>query len=118
MARLTTGLKSDKTTTFTVDNQSSIELPKDTIETIEKIIKFLPSEHLIGIEKVKLVDFIKTSDLKLTAPIKGDLPGLYHQKMANAKAYLEISAGALLQPTESFSKRWMAKTSFKGNIRV
>ncbi len=29
---------------------------------------------------------------------------------------MEISLGALLQPTETFFKRWMAKTSFKSNI--
>ncbi len=116
MATLTTGLKQNRTTNFSIDNQSSIDLPKDTEETIHKIIKFLPSEHLIGIEKIKIVDFIKTPDMKLAAPIKGDLPGLYHPKMANSKAYLEVSAGALLQPTEGFSKRWMAKTSFKGNL--
>jgi hypothetical protein len=34
----------------------------------------------------------------------------------NNKPYLEVSVGALLQPTEGFAKRWMAKTSFKGNI--
>jgi hypothetical protein len=48
--------------------------------------------------------------------MKGDLPGLYHPKIQNKNAWLEISIGALLQPTENFSKRWMAKTSFKSNL--
>ncbi|MBO0200787.1 hypothetical protein, partial [Vibrio alginolyticus] len=49
-------------------------------------------------------------------PVKGDLPGLYHPRVQNQPAWLEISLGALLQPTESFTKRWMAKTSFKANL--
>ncbi len=49
-------------------------------------------------------------------PIKGDLPGLYHPKAQSKNAWLEVSTGALLQPTEGFSKRLMAKTAFKSNI--
>ena len=48
--------------------------------------------------------------------IKGDLPGLYHPKMQNKNPWFEISLGALLQPTEGFAKRWMAKSSFKSNM--
>jgi hypothetical protein len=48
--------------------------------------------------------------------MKGDLPGLYHPKQGNQGAFLELSMGALLQPTEGFTKRWMAKTIFKSNV--
>jgi hypothetical protein len=100
-----------------IENQSSIELPKGTEETIEKVLKHLPSEHLRGLEKVRLVDFIKHPQMKNNpVPIKGDLPGLYHPRMGNKAAWLEISTGALLKPTESFANRWMAKSSFKGNL--
>ncbi len=118
MATLASGLKSTRTSTnITIDNQSNIELPKGTEENINNVIKFLPSDHLIGLEKVKLVDFIKHPQMKnVNVPIKGDLPGLYHPKMQNTKPFLEVSIGALLQPTEGFTKRWMAKSSFKGNM--
>ena len=99
-----------------IENQSSIELPKDTEDTIQKVLKSLPSEHLRGLEKVRIVDFIKHPQMKTNTPIKGDIPGLYHPRMANKPAFLEVSAGALLQPTENFGKRWMAKSQFKGNI--
>jgi hypothetical protein len=83
-----------------------------------KALDFLPIEHLRGIEKVKLVDFINDPRLKnLNVPIKGDLPGLYHPKQGNQGAWLEMSMGALLQPTEGFAKKWMAKSSFKGKSR-
>jgi hypothetical protein len=117
MATLATGLKQNRTTNVLIDNQSTITLPKDAEETIQNIIKFLPTEHLAGVEKIKLVDFIKTPQMKnMDVAIKGDLPGIYHPKVMNNKPYLEVSVGALLQPTEGFAKRWMAKTSFKGNI--
>ena len=100
-----------------IENQSSIELPKGTEEAIDQIIKSIPSEHLRGVEKVRLVDFIKHPQMKNSpAPIKGDLPGLYHPRVGNKGAWLEVSTGALLKPTESFANRWMAKSAFKSNI--
>jgi hypothetical protein len=116
MATLTSGLKTDRITKFSIENLSTIDLPKGTETMIEEIVKYLPSEHLMGVERIKLVDFIKHPQMKMDTPIKGDLPGLYHPKMVNTKAYLEVSMGALLQPTEGFTKRWMAKQSFKGNL--
>lgn len=100
-----------------IENQSSIDLPKDAEETVTKVLKSIPSEHLRGLEKVRIVDFIKHPQMKNSpTPIKGDIPGLYHPRMANKPAFLEISSGALLQPTENFGKRWMAKSAFKGNL--
>jgi hypothetical protein len=99
-----------------IENQSSIELPKDTEETVGKILKNIPSEHMRGLEKVRFVDFIKHPQMKNTPAIKGDLPGLYHPRMGTKGAWMEISAGALLKPTESFANRWMAKSGFKGNL--
>jgi hypothetical protein len=118
MATLASGLKSSRTSAnVAIDNQSSIEMPKGTEENIQSILKFLPAEHLAGLDKVRLVDFIKPPQMKgVTVPIKGDLPGLYHPKVQNTKAYLEVSLGALLQPTEGFAKRLMAKQGFKGNL--
>lgn len=100
-----------------IENQASIDLPKNSEELIKNVLDFLPTEHIRGLEKVKIVDFINTSALKnMNVPIQGDLPGLYYPKQPNQGAYLEISAGALLQPTEGFVKRLMAKQQFKGNV--
>lgn len=119
MAIKTAGIRTDKTersNKIKFENQSSIDLPKGAEESINKIIAFLPAEHIRGLERILIVDFINTPQMKNAAPIKGDLPGLYHPKMQNKNAWMEISAGALLQPTEGFAKRWMAKTSFKSNL--
>jgi hypothetical protein len=116
MAIQTAGQKTAKTTKLKIENQSTLDLPKGGLEQIQNALDFLPIEHLRGLEKVKIVDYINDPRIKnLDIPIKGDLPGLYHPKQGNQNAYLEVSMGALLQPTESFGKRWIAKTSFKSN---
>ena len=117
MAIQTAGQKPAKATKLKIENQVTFELPKNFEEEIYKALDFLPTEHTRGLEKIKLVDYINNPQLqKMDIPIKGDLPGLYHPKMGTKNAFIEISMGAILQPTEGFSKRWMAKQSFKGNL--
>ena len=117
MAIQTAGQKTAKIAKIKVENQVAFELPAYTEQHINRALDFLPIEHVRGIERVKLVDFINDPRLKnLNVPLKGDLPGLYHPKQGNQGAWLEISMAALLQPTEGFAKRWMAKSSFKGNL--
>lgn len=117
MAIQPAGLKPAKATKLKIENQATFDLPKGTDEHIYKVLDYLPTEHIRGLEKIKLVDYINDPRLqKMDVPIKGDLPGLYHPKMGNQNAFMEVSMGALLQPTEGFAKKWMAKQSFKGNI--
>lgn len=117
MAIQTAGQKTAKATKLKIDNQSSIDLPKGTDVHIQKVLDYLPFEQMRGLDRIKLVDFINDPRLKnMDVPMKGDLPGLYHPKIQNQSAWLEMSMGALLQPTEGFAKRWMAKTSFKTNL--
>jgi hypothetical protein len=117
MAIQTAGQKTAKATKLKIENQSTLDLPKGAIEQIQKALDFLPIEHQRGLERVKLVDFINDPRLKnMDVPMKGDLPGLYHPRVQNQGAWLELSMGALLQPTESWAKRWMAKSAFKANL--
>lgn len=117
MAIQTAGQKTARTTKIRVENASTITLPNGTDEHIGKILNFLPVEHYRGVEKIKLVDFINDPRLKNSdVPIKGDLPGLYHPRAGNMAPWFEIATGALLQPTEGMVKKFMAKTSFKGNL--
>ena len=117
MAIQTAGQKTAKATKVRIENQSTLDLPKGTSEHIQKLLDYLPVEHIRGLEKVKLVDFINDPRLKnLDTPLKGDLPGLYHPKVGTQNAWMEMSMGALLQPTEGFAKKFMAKQGFKGNL--
>lgn len=100
-----------------IENNSSVKLPKNTAEDIEKMIASLPVEHLRGLEKVRLVDYINDPRLKEMKLPKGqDLPGLYRPKQGIQNAYLEISMGALLRPHESFMNRLMPRAGFKANL--
>jgi hypothetical protein len=117
MAIQTAGQKTAKATKIRIENKASFPLPKGTEENINKVLDFLPVEQIRGVEKIKLVDYINDSRLKnLETPLKGDLPGLYHPRQGNQAPWMEISMGALLQPTETFIKKFMAKSSFKGNL--
>lgn len=117
MAIQTAGQKTAKTNKIRIENTATIDLPKGYETSIEKVFDFLPVEQYRGVERIKIVDFINDPRLKnLDVPMKGDLPGLYHPRVQNQAPWFEISAGALLQPTEGFMKRWMAKSGFKGNM--
>lgn len=113
----TAGQKTAKTTKIRIENTASFALPKDYEASISKVFDFLPVEQYRGVERIKLVDYINDPRLKnMDVPIKGDLPGLYHPRVQNQAPWFEISMGALLQPTESFMKKFMAKSGFKGNL--
>jgi hypothetical protein len=117
MAIQTAGQKTAKAARVKIDNQASFPLPKGSVDHMNKVLDYLPTEHIRGLDRIKLVDFINDPRIKnMDAPVKGDLPGLYHPRMGNQAPYIEISMGALLQPTEGFAKKWMAKQSFKGNL--
>ncbi len=117
MAIQTAGQKTAKVTKVKIEDQSTISLPKGAHDHVHKVLDYLPAEHTRGLDKIKLVDFINDPRLKnLDVPMKGDLPGIYHPKQGSQAAWMDVSVGALLQPTESFTKRWMAKTSFKANL--
>jgi hypothetical protein len=117
MAIETAGQKTAKITKIRIENQSSLKLPSGTEDMIRKALEFLPAEQYRGVERIKLVDFINDPRLKnMDVPLKGDLPGLYHPRVQASAPWFELSMGALLQPTEGFMKRFMAKSSFKGNI--
>lgn len=117
MAIQTAGSKPVKSTPIKIENQATFDLPKGYENIIRDSLAFLPIEHQRGLEKIKLVDFINDPRLKeMNVPMKGDLPGLYHPKAGNINAWMEVSMGALLQPTEGFAKKWMAKSALKSNF--
>ncbi len=100
-----------------IENNSTIKLPKNSEPELEKIVKYLPVEHTRGIEKVRLVDFIDDPRIRqMNIKLQGDLPGLYHPKQLGKPAWLEVSVGALLKPTETWANRIMPKMTFKPNL--
>ena len=113
----TAGQRTAKITRVRIENTASFPLPNNYEETINKVLDFLPVEQYRGVDRIKLVDYINDPRLKnIDVAIKGDLPGLYHPRVQNQAPWFELSMAALLQPTESFMKRFMAKSGFKGNL--
>ncbi|NNE66865.1 MAG: hypothetical protein HKN33_09885 [Pyrinomonadaceae bacterium] len=100
-----------------IENKADIDLPKKTIEHIQDVFDFLPVEHVRGLERMQIVDFISDPRIKdAKVEFQGDLPGLYHPKVQNKGAWMEVSVGALLKPFGKWTEKWMAKTSFKSNL--
>ncbi len=96
-----------------IETSAGVKLPRRTIERTEKILDSLPREHLHGIERLRFVHTI--SDARL-GPQHVALPGLYHPRQGAQRAWLEISADALLLPSKPFFKRLLPRLSFKGNL--
>ena len=100
-----------------IENASRVELPKNAEAEIDKIVNSVPREHIRGIEKIKLVDYISDPRLKnANIQQKNDLPALYHPRMGAQSAFFEIALGVLLKPHESYFARMMPKMSFKANL--
>ncbi len=117
MAIETAGKKPVTARRIKIENKSTIDLPKNWEDTINDALNHLPTEHRRGLDHLRIVDFIDNPQVrKMDVPIKGDLPGLYHPKVQTKSAWIEVSAGAIMQPTEGFFKRFVARNSFKSNM--
>ncbi|HEX8499235.1 MAG TPA: hypothetical protein VF659_01495 [Pyrinomonadaceae bacterium] len=100
-----------------IENSSSRKkLPSGTEEVIRKAFATLPKEHLRGIDRVRLVDFINDPRLRNTQKNLSQLPGLYHPRQGAQPAWLEIALDVLLPQNAPIHKRILPKLSFKANV--
>ena len=97
-----------------LENQSSIKLPRETVEAIDHLLDGLPREHTRGINRVRIVDYIV--DQRIVAQHRNQLPGLYHQRQGTTSAWLEVAVAPLLQPSQTFFKRIAPRLSFRSNL--
>jgi hypothetical protein len=97
------------------NNTSRASLPGHTEDTINKILKIIPREHLLGIDRVRLVDLIQDPRLRNVQKNVSQLPGLYHPRQGSQSAWIEISMDVLL-PQGSLRKRLIPKLTFKANL--
>lgn len=97
-----------------IENLSGRSLPRKTLSAIDKILSYVPKEHLLGIERLKLVDTI--TDPRLPEAQRAALPGLYHPRQLNQPAWIEVAIDTLLPQKGSFFKRIAPRLSFKGNL--
>lgn len=96
-----------------IENLSSLPVSERLQLHIHNVFGSLPREHLRGIDKLRLVDFISDPRIKSSAQ---QLPGLYHPRQGTQQAWLEIAVGVLLPAARPFYKRLLPKLSLKGNL--
>jgi hypothetical protein len=97
------------------NNSNRLTLPARTEENIDKILKALPREHILGIDRIRFVDSIQDPRLRSTQKRFSPLPGLYHPKQGSQLAWIEISLDVLL-PVGSLRKRFIPRITFKANL--
>ena len=97
------------------NNSNRSPLPKRTEENINNILEFLPREHILGIDRIRLVDSIQDPRLRGSQKSFSPLPGLYHPRQGPQLAWIEISMDVLL-PAGSLRKRFIPRLTFKANL--
>jgi hypothetical protein len=97
-----------------IELQTEAKLPSNIKNQISRVLETLPREHLRGIERIRIVDFI--NDPRIRVPHKISLPGLYHPRQGTQPAWIEIAATTLLPENQPLHKRLASRLSFKSNI--
>ena len=97
-----------------IENQSNAKLPRGFIESIDGIVESIPRDHLRGMERIRLVDYI--SDARVRTQERASLPGLYHPRQGSQTAWMEIALNVIIPPKVPFHKRLLQRLSFKGNL--
>lgn len=97
-----------------IETATSVKLPRDTQNQLQRLLDSLPREHVRGIERLRIVDTIDDPRLKTRGAT--NLPGLYHPRQGTQAAWLEIAAQVLLPPGTPFYRRLMPRLSFRSNL--
>ena len=99
-----------------IENQASISAPRATAEIVAGAMDAVPKEHVRGLNRLVLVDFIRP-DTRLTLPSVNisELPGLYHPKMGTTQPWCEVALGVLL-PKSGLFKRLAARLNYRANL--
>lgn len=99
-----------------IDNQASITPPTKTEQIITSALDVIPREHLRGLQRVVLVDFITPQQQRLQLPNASELPGLYHPRVGTEQPYFEIALGVLLPSGKGFFQKLAARMNYKINL--
>lgn len=86
------------------------------ITEIRKIITIVPKEHLIGLDRIVIIDVIFNVNSKSIN--SHSIPGIYHPKQGTQSAWIEVSLENLLPSSAPFLKRLINKLTYKSNWAV
>jgi hypothetical protein len=98
-----------------IENRATIKLNySKLIAHLNSVLEIIPREHLRGVSKLVLVDYV--TDSRLNPQMRRELPGLYHPKMPGSpQAWMEIALKPLT-PEGSFWKRLSARLALRANV--
>lgn len=102
--------------TIKIDNQAMIPTPSKTEQIINSALDVIPREHLRGLHRVVLVDFISPQQQRKQIPNASELPGIYHPRVGNEQPYFEIALGVLLPSSKGFFQKLAARLNYKVNL--
>src|ERR1041384_4681217 len=77
-----------------IENKSTLKLPAQTERVIQSALEIVPVEHLRGLSRIVLVDYI-IPDSRISIPSISELPGLYHPRIGRDQPWIEIAAGVI-----------------------
>lgn len=97
-----------------IDVQSQARLPRKTVPKLNALLASLPNEHLLGLERIVLVDQI--IDPRIQRAQRSSLPGLYHPRQGPQRAWIEINVSALLGSEGGLIKRLVPRVAFYNNL--
>lgn len=99
-----------------IDNKSSLKVPTKTEQIIQSALDVIPREHLRGVNRIVLVDFISQQQQRVHIPNVSELPGLYHPKIGTEQPFFEIALGVLLPSSKGFFQKLAARLNYKVNL--
>lgn len=99
-----------------IDNQATLSLPSKTEQIITSALEVIPREHLRGLNRVVIVDFISPQQQRIQIPNASELPGIYHPRIGNEQPYFEIALGVLLPTSKGFFQKLAARLNYKINL--
>jgi len=98
-----------------IEDKTDGKLPRNTTVNVEKILQSVPREHLRGVDRLRLVEFITDTRARMPAKLT-EMPGLYHPRQGTQQPWLEVAVGALIPRKKPLLKQIIPRLSFKGNL--
>jgi len=98
-----------------IENKATVKLNYEKlIKHLNSVADSIPREHLRGLSKVVLVDYV--SEPRLDPKQRAELPGLYHPKVPTSpQPWLEIALTPL-SPKGSLWNRFSSRLALKANV--
>jgi len=82
-------------------------------EILERAVDALPAEHLVGLDKIVVVDAVM--EPRLSSTVRASLPALYHPKLPGQRAWAEIALG-VVAPKKKFPKNLLTRLTLKASL--